>query len=118
MATALRLEAVLNDPADVEQVERLRAVLNTGNAELIRNSLQLMDWCVAQVRQGRHITSVTEDGKMREFDMPVLERARMISQLPVSDEAYTRILGLIESPPAPTAALRELFARPRAVTAR
>jgi len=118
MATTLRLEATLNDPADVEQVERLQAVLKTGNAELIRNALQLMDWCVGQVRQGRQIASVTAEGAVREFDMPVLERARTTSRLSVSDAAYSRMMALIAYPPEPTPALRELFARPSAVTAR
>ena len=118
MATALRLEATLNDPTDIEQVERLQAVLRTGNADLIRNALQLMDWCVGQIRQGRHIASVTEEGAVRELDMPVLERARSIDRLRVTDAAYTRMMALIENPPEPTAALRELFARPSLVTAR
>ncbi len=118
MATALRLEATLSDPTDVEQVERLQAVLKTGNADLIRNALQLMDWCVGQVRQGRHIASVTADGAVREFDMPVLERARTTTRLTVSDAAYSQMMALIQSPPEPTAALRDLFVRPSAVTAR
>ena len=118
MATALRLEVILNDPADVEQVERLQAVLRTGNADLIRNALQLMDWCVGQIRQGRHIASVTEEGAVRELDMPVLERARSTDRLRVTDAAYSRMMELIENPPEQTAALRERFARPSLVTAR
>lgn len=118
MATALRLEATFNDATDVEQVERLQAVLKTGNAELIRNALQLMDWCVRQVRQGRHIASVTDDGAVREFDMPVLERARATNRISVSDAAYSQMMALIQNPPEPTAGLRELFARPSVITAR
>ena len=118
MATTLRLEATFSDASDVEQVERLQAVLKTGNADLIRNALQLMDWCVSQVRQGRHIASVTEDGAVREFDMPVLERARTTNRVSVSAVAYRQMMALIEHPPEPTAGLRDLFARPSAVTAR
>jgi len=118
MATALRLEATFNDATEVEQVERLQAVLRTGNAELIRNALQLMDWCVSQVRQGRHIASVADDGAVREFDMPVLERARTTNRVSVSDAAYSQMMALIEHPPEPTAGLRDLFARPSAVTVR
>jgi hypothetical protein len=97
MAPALRLEATLNDPADVEQVERLQAVLRTSNADLIRNALQLLDWCVGQIRQGRHIASVTEDGAVRELDMPVFERARSTDRLRVTDAAYSSMMQLIDS---------------------
>jgi hypothetical protein len=116
MTTAtLRLEAQLTDTASVQQVERLQAVLGAGNADLLRSALQLMDWCVSQVRQGRQIASVSDSGSVvREFSMPLFERARAHGRLLVSTDAFDQMTHLVENPPAPTAALRKLMSSDRA----
>ena len=87
-ATTLRLEAQISDPAGVQQVELLRAVLGAGNADLLRDSLQLMDWCVAQVREGRQIASVPSSGAVRELSMPTLARARAPAMHHGKGDAY------------------------------
>jgi hypothetical protein len=109
-ATTLRLEAQITDSAGVQQVERLQALLGAGNAELLRNALQLMDWCVAQVRQGRQIASVTESGSVRELSMPILERARTHDRLMLAADAFDQVVHLVDTPPAPTDELRALMA--------
>ncbi|MDQ8153692.1 MAG: DUF1778 domain-containing protein [Gemmatimonadota bacterium] len=108
--TTLRMEAHINDPAGVQQVERLRAVLGAGNAELLRESLQLLDWCVTQVREGRQIASVTDTGSLRELSMPTLERARAQARMQLPPEAFAQVTRLLDQPPAPTDALRDLMA--------
>ena len=113
-ATTLRLEAQITDAAGVQQVERLQAMLGAGNADLLRNALQLMDWCVSQVRQGRQIASVSESGAVRELSMPILERARAHDRLLFNADAFAQVTQLIDNPPAPTAALRKLMTNKKA----
>lgn len=114
----LRLEAELRDAPSIQRVERLQALLGAGNAELLRNALDLMDWCVGQVRQGRQIASVTETGATREFTMPLLERAREQDRMLVSAAAFQQISHLVANPPAPTAALRKLMSAAPDMSAR
>ena len=108
--STLRLEAQISDPAGIQQVERLRALLGTGNSDLLRDSLQLMDWCVTQIRQGRQIASVTSAGAVRELSMPTLERARAHDRLFLDPDAFDQMVRLIDTPSAPTDALRDLMA--------
>lgn len=108
--TTLRLEAQIADPAGVQQVERLQTVLGVGNAELLRNALQLLDWSVTQVRNGRQIASVTESGSVRELSMPILERARVHDRVALGAEAFEEVTRLVANPPEPTDALRGLMA--------
>ncbi|MDZ4259805.1 MAG: DUF1778 domain-containing protein [Gemmatimonadales bacterium] len=114
MTTSMRLEAELTDSASIHQVQRLRAYLNSGNADLIRNALMLLDWAVTQVAEGRQLASVgPANSAVREFSMPVLERARMSSRLSLSPDAFERMIETLEHPSAPTEALRSLLATRR-----
>ncbi len=116
--STLRLEAELRDAPSIQRVVRLQAVLGAGNAELLRNALDLLDWCVSQVRLGRQIASVSETGVTREFTMPILERAREQNRIMVSASAFSQITHLLDNPPEPTAALRVLMATASPVGAR
>lgn len=111
MATIpLRLEAQIADPLGVQQVERLRAILGAGNADLLRDALALLDWSVSQVREGRQIASVSPTGVVREFSMPTLERARARDRILLDAEGYARVTALLDDTPPPTEALRQLVA--------
>jgi hypothetical protein len=89
-ATAPRLDATLTDMSSVHRAQRLMNTLGTGNADLFRGALDVLDWCVREVQDGRRIGSI---------DPRVLHGA-----------AFDRVMQLIESPPEPTPALRQLMA--------
>lgn len=92
--------------------------LDTGNADLFRGALDVLDWCVRQVQEGRRIASVdpskSMDG-MREFSSPLLDAARHedtgVPWAPrvLHGAAFDRVMQLVESPPEPTPALRRLM---------
>jgi hypothetical protein len=95
--------------------------LHTGNADLFRGALDVLDWCVRQVQEGRRIASIDPTKSMdgvREFSSPLLEAARhedlddpwVPRVLLLHGEAFDRVVQLIESPPEPTPALRQLMA--------
>jgi hypothetical protein len=109
-----RLDASLTDPPTVQRAQRLMALLQAGNAELFRGALDILEWCVKQVREGRHIASLDETGdvaRAREFSSPLLEAARQDDRrLELHAEAFDRVTQLLEAPPQPTPALRELMA--------
>jgi hypothetical protein len=107
---AVRLDATLTDRPTVERAERLMALLHTGNADLFRGALDVFDWCVRQVQDGRRIASLGDTGDTREFSTPLLEAARQEDRrIPLHGEAFDRVAELIAAPPKPTADLRELL---------
>ncbi|CAN5771497.1 hypothetical protein BH11GEM1_BH11GEM1_33780 [soil metagenome] len=57
-ASAQRLDTSVSDTATVQKAQRLMSVLNTGNADLFRGALDVFDWCVRQVQEGRHIGAI------------------------------------------------------------
>ncbi len=93
--------------------------LHTGNADLFRGALDVLDWCVREVKEGRRIGSIDPsknvDG-VREFSSPLLDAARHEGMEEpwaprvLHGEAFDRVVQLIESPAEPTPALRQLMA--------
>ncbi len=109
-----RLDTSVSDAPTIEQAYQLMSQLDIGNADLYRNAVELMSWCVREVRDGRRIASIDEDGKsIREVSMPIMNPARVQKRILVSDEGMQQIVHLIENPPEPTQALRDLMARTR-----
>jgi hypothetical protein len=118
-AKAPRLDATLTDVSSVHRAQRLMNTLRTGNADLFRGALDVLDWCVREVRDGRLIGSIDPDKHVdgiREFSSPLLEAARHehvdAPNAPrlLHGAAFDRVVQLIESPPEPTPALRQLMA--------
>ena len=109
-----RLDISVTDAATVQKAQRLASLLATGNADLFRNALEMFDWCVREVRAGRHIMATESDHVegARELLMPLLESARHEhGPLVLHAAAFDRIVEILEQPPAqPTAALRTLMA--------
>ncbi|MCC6244919.1 MAG: hypothetical protein IT353_18880 [Gemmatimonadaceae bacterium] len=113
-SNAPRFDATLMDAPSVLRAQRLMSTLQTGNADLFRGALDVLDWCVRQVQEGRRIASVdpakNPDG-IREFSSPFLEAARNDeTDMPwapraLHAEAFDRVVQLVENPPAPTQAL-------------
>lgn len=108
----MRLETTINDSADAAQVEWLNSTLRTKTAELVRDAIMVLGWAVREVSAGRRIASVDSQGNnVREFTSPLLERAGWIvrERLVLEPESTERIAELVQNPPAPNAALRELM---------
>ncbi len=111
-----RLDTSVTDRPTIEQAHQLMAQLEIGNADLYRSAVELLGWCVREVREGRRIASVDDRGEpVREVAMPVLTYARTRRRLTVAEEALEQVVHLVEHPPAPTPALRDLMARTRAM---
>ena len=110
-ASAQRLDTSVSDTATVQKAQRLMSVLNTGNADLFRGALDVFDWCVRQVQEGRHIGAIDESGHMtRELVTPLLEAARDHGRITLDSDAFNQIVQVLERPAQPTPALRELMA--------
>lgn len=109
-----RLDTSVSDAPTIEQAHHLMAQLQVGNAELFRNAMELLGWCVREVQDGRRIASISEEGEsVREMTMPIISPARVQKRILVNDEGLQQIAHLVENPPAPTPALRDLMVRTR-----
>lgn len=110
-STAHRLDASVTDAPTVQKAQRLMAVLDAGNADLFRGALDVLDWCVRQVQEGRHIASVMENGGVaRELSTPLLDTARRHNRIVLHTEAFDQVVKLLDRPAQPTPALRDLLA--------
>jgi len=109
-----RLDTSVSDAPTIEQAHHLMAQLQIGNADLYRNALELLGWCVREVQDGRRIASLDEDGaNVREVTMPIMSPTRVNKHILVSEAGMQQIVHLLENPPEPTDALRALMARTR-----
>lgn len=108
--TAKRLDTSVTDAPTVDKASRLMAMLDTGNADLFRGALDVFDWCVRQVREGRHIVATDDSGRSIELATPLLEAARGRDRIVLGAAAFDEVVRLVERAPAPTAELRELMA--------
>lgn len=109
----MRLETTLSDETEIQQVKRLQALLNEGNAALLRDALTVFEWAVEEVRMGRRVASIDPTQQsIREFTTPALRKARHHSVRAFEPEGAARIAELIESPPEPTEELRTLMREP------
>ncbi len=63
---------------EVGHIDQMKAVIGAGsNGELFDNALTLLDWAITQVKAGRKLASIADDGSTyRELVMPALEKAR------------------------------------------
>lgn len=110
-AATQRLDTSVTDTATVAKATRLMSVLETGNADLYRGALDVFDWCVRQVQEGRHIMATDDNGQAAiELVTPLLEAARDHGRIVLHAEAFDQIVELIERPAQPTTFLRELMA--------
>ena len=117
-ASAQRLDTSVSDARTVQKAQRLMSVLNTGNADLYRGALDVFDWCVRQVQEGRHIGAIDESGHMtRQLVTPLLEAARDHGRITLHSDAFDQIVQVLERPAEPTRALRELMADAYAIQA-
>lgn len=116
---AKRLDTSVTDSPTVEKAQRLMTVLDTGNADLYRGALDVFDWCVRQVQEGRHIASIDDSGdvaRARELSTPMLDAARRhksnerTGRIVLHGEAFDQVTQLLERPAQPTPALRALMA--------
>lgn len=110
---AVRLDTSVTDRPTVERAHRLMAMLHAGNTDLFRGALDVFEWCVHQVQEGRHIASLDESGdvaRARELSTPLLEAARRHDRITLHAEAFDRVVTLLDAPPEPTPALRQLMA--------
>lgn len=106
-----RLDTSVTDAPTVQKATRLMAVLDTGNADLYRGALDVFEWCVRQVQEGRHIMATDEVGRAPvELSTPLLEAARGHGRLVLHAEAFDEVVRVLERPAEPTDALRELMA--------
>lgn len=106
-----RLDTSVTDTATVERATRLMATLRTGNADLYRGALDVLDWCVVQVQNGRHIMATNENGQPAlEFSSPLLSAVRPDNHLTLDAEAFDEVVRILERPAEPTQALRDLMA--------
>lgn len=106
-----RLDASVTDAPTVQKAQRLMALLHTGNADLFRGALDVLDWCVRQVQEGRHVASVDDRGGMtRELSAPLLDAVRPPERMELHAEAFDRVVEILQQPAEPTPALRELMA--------
>jgi hypothetical protein len=110
-ATPYRLETSVTDAPTVQKAKRLMALLQTGNADLFRGALDILDWCVRQVLEGRHIASIDDRGGMtRELSAPLLDAVRPTERMVLHTEAFDRVVEILQQPSEPTPELRELMA--------
>ncbi len=106
----MRIETNIKERADIEQVERIQALLETGTAEMLRNALYIFAWAVEETMAGRRLASVDASGaRVREMVNPLLERARRTGVYNLEPEGFHRVWELIENPPPPTDALLSLM---------
>lgn len=111
-ATARRLDTSVTDAATVQKATRLMGMLEAGNADLFRGALDVFDWCVRQVQEGRHIMATDDAGRAAvELVTPLLEVAREHSRITLHADAFDTVARLVERPAQPTQALRDLMAQ-------
>jgi hypothetical protein len=114
-ATAQRLDATFSDPGTIQKIHRLMTLLEAGKADVFRGALDVFDWCIRQVQEGRQIASISENGtSIRELATPLLEAAREQQHMRLNAEAFDTMAYLVVNPPEPTSELRELMAEARA----
>lgn len=110
-AAPQRLDTSVTDAQTVQKAQRLMTALNTGNADLYRGALDVFDWCVQQVQEGRHIMATDENGQpARELVTPLLGAAREHRRILLHADAFNQIVEIFERPAEPTPALRDLMA--------
>src|SRR5690606_28264178 len=84
-----RLDTSVTDTPTVQKATRLMSTLGTGNADLYRGALDVFDWCVRQVRMGRHIMATDEAGLASvELSTPLLDAARQNNRITLDAEAF------------------------------
>lgn len=105
-----RLDTSVTDSATVQKATRLMTELETGNADLFRGALDVFDWCVRQVQEGRHIVATDDRGPAKELVTPLLEAARAHGRMVLHAAAFDEIARVLDRPAQPTDALRELMA--------
>lgn len=110
-----RLDTSVTDGATIQKAKRLMSTLGTGNADLYRGALDVFDWCVRQVRMGRHIMATDETGGAPvELSTPLLEAARQSNRITLDAAAFDEFVRIRERPAEPTQALRDLMAEAEA----
>lgn len=111
-----RLDTSVTDAPTINKAQRLMATLHAGNADLFRGALDLLDWCVREVQEGRRIASIDprdDIPRARQFSTPLLEAARSndhAHRIELHAEAFDQIVQLLDTPVEPTDALRALMA--------
>lgn len=115
-ATTSRLDASITDAPTFNKAQWLMATLQAGNADLFRGALDILDWCVREVQEGRRIASIDpqdDTTRARQFSTPLLEAARLhnrAQRIELHSEAFDQVVHIINHPSPPTDALRALMA--------
>jgi hypothetical protein len=106
-----RLDTSVTDAPTLARATRLMAVLETGNADLYRTALSVLEWCVLQAKRGRHIMATDASGHPAvELSTPLLDSVRLDSDsIRLDDPAFDAVVRILETRPAPTPALRALM---------
>ena len=90
--------------------------LGLTRSQVIDEALALFLKAVVEVRRGRRVVTVAQDGagiacEMSTPTLTMLEWANQRETIEVTPEAYDRVVDLVNSPPAPTAAFRKAMQR-------
>jgi len=91
---------------------RLMETLGTGNAELYRTALSVLEWCVLQAKRGRHVMATDDGGRPAvELSTPLLDAVRTEARhIQLEATAFDTVVRILDRPPEPTPALRALLA--------
>jgi hypothetical protein len=104
-----RLDTSVSDAPTVQKATRLMKTLGAGNADLYRAALDVLDWCVQQARQGRHIMATDDSGRPAiELWAPLLAAVRPDGRITLDAEAFDEVVRILERPGEPTQELRDL----------
>lgn len=111
-----RLDTSVTDAPTLARATRLMETLESGNADLYRTALSVLEWCVEQAKRGRHIMATDESGHPAiELSSPHLDAVRMDSdRIKLEAAAFDAVVRILDKPAEPTPALRELMAGHRA----
>ena len=105
----MRVEATVPDSRGAA-LKELAEQLGLSKSQIIDEALSLFLMAVMEIRRGRRFVSIDRADESRaEIVTPTLAHLEwMASQSPLvlSSEAVERLVDLVESPPAPNAALR------------
>jgi len=106
----MRIETKIKERVDIEQIERIQKLLETGSSDLVRNAVSLFAWAVEESLAGRRVGSMDATGtRVREVVNPLLDRARRTATYNLEPEGLAFVQRLISRPPEPTEALRALM---------
>ena len=114
----MRVEATVPESRGEALVE-LAHQLGLTRSQIIDEALSLFFKAIVEVRRGRRVVTIEATGtapacEMSTPTLTMLEWAGQRQSLDISPEAMEKVVELVESPPAPTAALKRALSRRRA----